>query len=121
VRRSAKAFAAQLAPHLTPQTQVIGVEAFTGSLAFYLRRPIVVVTEDASELTSNYLVRRYAQLTSNPASPLKPMPYFERSLADCCTPRVYIVRNDDRAHRATLEAHGWRRVAEGAHQVGYAK
>jgi 4-amino-4-deoxy-L-arabinose transferase-like glycosyltransferase len=120
-RRSAKDFAAQLAPHLTPSTEVIGVEVFTGSMAFYLRRPIVVVTEDASELTSNYLVRRYAQLTSNPASPLKPMPYFDRSLADCCTPRVYVLRNDDRAHRAALEARGWRAVAAGAHHVGYAK
>ncbi|MBV8517965.1 MAG: glycosyltransferase family 39 protein [Acidobacteria bacterium] len=121
VRRSAKAFAEQLAPKLAPSTEVIGVEAFTGSMAFYLRRPVVVVTEDASELTSNYLIRRYAQFTSNPASPLKPLPYFERSLGDCCTPRVYVVRNDDRAHQALLEARGWRRVAEGAHHVGYAR
>jgi 4-amino-4-deoxy-L-arabinose transferase-like glycosyltransferase len=118
-RRSAKSFAAQLAPYVRGETQVIGVEAFTGSLAFYLRRPILLVSEDASELTSNYLVRRYAQFAGKP--PLQPLPYFERSVADCCTPRVYVLRNDDRARRALLESRGWRRVAEGAHHVGYAR
>jgi len=118
-RRSAKSFVAELRPHLTPQTQVIGVEAFTGSMAFYLGRPITVVTEDASELTSNYLVRRYGQFTSNPVSPLKPLPYFERSLSST-SPRVYILRNNDGKRRAVLESRGWRLVADGAHHVAYA-
>ena len=118
-RRSAHAFVTELRPYVTPQTEVIGVEAFTGSLAFYLRRPIVVVTEDASELTSNYLIRRYAQFTSNPASPLKPLPYFERSLETCCP--VYILRNNDAKRRALLESRGFRRVAEGAHHVAYTR
>ena len=119
-RRSAKSFVAELAPHLTPATEVIGVEAFTGSMAFYLRQPIVVVTSDASELTSNYLIRRYEKFTTNPASPLKPLPYFERSLASSA-PRVYILRNDDAPRRALLESRGWRVVADGAHHVAYAK
>jgi 4-amino-4-deoxy-L-arabinose transferase-like glycosyltransferase len=118
-RRSAHAFVTELRPHVTPQTELIGVEAFTGSLAFYLRRPVVVVTEDASELTSNYLIRRYAQFTSNPASPLKPLPYFERSLETCCP--VYILRNNDAKRRALLESRGFRRVAEGAHHVAYTR
>lgn len=116
-RRSAKSFVEELRPHLAPQTPVIGVEAFTGSLAFYLQRPVVVVTEDASELTSNYLIRRYETFTRDPASPLKPLPYFEQSLGGCCP--VYILRNDDAKRRALLESRGFRRVAEGAHQVAY--
>ena len=119
-RRSAKSFAGELAPHLQPQTTVIGVEAFTGSMAFYLQRPIVVVTEDASELTSNYLVRRYERFTTNPASPLKPLPYFERSLASN-EPRVYVLRNDDTKRAMLLESRGWRKVADGAHHVAYAR
>jgi 4-amino-4-deoxy-L-arabinose transferase len=120
VRRSAKAFVAELAPHVTTSTEIIGVEAFTGSMAFYLGRPITVVTEDASELTSNYLVRRYDTFTSNPASPLKPLAYFERSLSST-EPRVYIVRNDDAKRRGLLEARGWRVVADGAHHVAYGR
>jgi 4-amino-4-deoxy-L-arabinose transferase-like glycosyltransferase len=118
IRRSAKAFAAQLAPQLTPQTQIIGVESFTGSLQFYLGRPITVITKDASELTSNYLIRRYDRFTSDPTSPLKPLPYFESSLG-AMNPRVYITRVEDAQWRRTLEAHGWRVIAAGPRQVAY--
>jgi 4-amino-4-deoxy-L-arabinose transferase-like glycosyltransferase len=117
-RRSAKGFVAELRPHVTPSTQVIGVEAFSGSLAFYLRRPIVVITRDASEMTSNYLIRRYERYTSDPTSPLKPLPYFERSLA-ATNRRIYVVREQDEQWRRMLEARGWRVVADGGRHVAY--
>jgi 4-amino-4-deoxy-L-arabinose transferase-like glycosyltransferase len=116
-RRSAKSFVTRLQPHLTPSTEIIGVEAFTGSMVFYLRQPITVVTEDASELTSNYLVRRYERFTTNPGSPLKPLPHFDRSLG--CGDCVFILRNNDAKRRALLESRGWRLAAEGAHHVAY--
>jgi 4-amino-4-deoxy-L-arabinose transferase-like glycosyltransferase len=119
-RRSTRSFVAEMQPHLTPSTQIIGVEAFTGSLAFYSRRPIIVVTEDASELTSNYLIRRYEKYTSNPASPLKTLPYFEQSLASNA-PRIYVLRNKDTQRRAALEARGWRVIADQAHLVAYGR
>jgi 4-amino-4-deoxy-L-arabinose transferase-like glycosyltransferase len=119
-RRSTKSFVAELTPHLTPQTEIIGVEAFTGSMMFYLQRPITVVTKDASELTSNYLIRRYERFTSNPYSPLKTPPYFEQSLA-ATNPRVYIVRLKDTQWRTVLEARGWKPIADGAHHVAYAR
>ena len=119
-RRSAKSFIAELQPHLRPETEVIGVEAFTGSMAFYLRRPITIVSEDGSELTSNYILRRYDKFSTNPASTLKPLPYFERSLAST-EPRVYVLRNKDAQRRALLESRGWRMVADGAHHVAYGR
>jgi hypothetical protein len=119
-RRSAHSFAAEMQPHLTPQTTVIGVEAFTGSLAFYLRRPILVVTEDASELTSNYLIRRYDRFINNPGSPLRPLGYFEQSLSTSI-PRVYVVRTNDRMRRGLLEARGWRVIADHVHLVAYGR
>jgi 4-amino-4-deoxy-L-arabinose transferase-like glycosyltransferase len=119
-RRSAKSFVAELAPHVKPGTEVIGVEAFTGSMAFYLRRPMTIVTEDGSELTSNYILRRYDRYVASPSSPLKPLAHFERSLASSA-PRVYVLRNKDARRRALLEARGWRVVAEGAHHVGYGR
>jgi hypothetical protein len=87
---------------------------------FYLKRPITVVTADASELTSNYLIRRYEQYTTNPASPLKPLPYFEQSLQST-DPRIYVLRNKDAPRRTLLESRGWRIVADGTHLVAYGK
>jgi 4-amino-4-deoxy-L-arabinose transferase-like glycosyltransferase len=119
-RRSTKSMVAEMQPHLTPRTEIIGVEAYAGSLAFYLRRPIVVVSADASELTSNYLIRRYGQFSSNPAAPLKPLPYFERSLTSDA-PRVYVLRVGDKTRRALLESRGWRVIGDGARHVAYGR
>jgi 4-amino-4-deoxy-L-arabinose transferase-like glycosyltransferase len=119
-RRSAKEFVMELAPHLTPATRVIGIEAFSGSMTFYLRERMTVVTRDASELTSNYLIRRYAQFTKDPRSPLKPLSWIPQSLASN-EPRVYVVRRKDTQWRRLLEARGWRVVADASHYVGYAK
>ena len=115
-RRSAKSFVEELRPHLTPQTPLVGIEAWTGSMQFYLQRPITVVTSDASELTSNYLMRRYDRFTSDPSSPLKPLATFQVRPG-----AVYVVRNDDAPHRANLERLGFHVVADGAHHVAYAQ
>jgi 4-amino-4-deoxy-L-arabinose transferase-like glycosyltransferase len=117
-RRSTKTMVAEMRPHLTPQTQVIGVEAYAGSLSFYLRRPILLVSEDGSELTSNYILRRFDHFSKSPT--LTPLPYFERSLAST-TPRVYVLRVGDRQRRALLEARGWRVVGDGARHVAYGR
>jgi hypothetical protein len=117
-RRSAHLFASKLEPHLTPQTEVIGVEAFTGSMAFYLRRPIIVASDDASEFTSNYLIRSYGKF-SGPGSTLRPLSWYQQSLNECCVRRIYVVRNDDKEHRATLQGRGMPLIAEGAHHVAY--
>ncbi|HYH10530.1 MAG TPA: glycosyltransferase family 39 protein [Thermoanaerobaculia bacterium] len=119
-RRSAKTFVEELTPHLTPSTHVIGIEAFSGSMTFYLRERMTVVTRDASELTSNYLIRRYEKFTRDPRSPVKPLSWLSQSLASS-EPRVYVVRRQDVQWRRILEARGWRAVADAGHYVGYAK
>src|SRR2546430_405432 len=62
MRRSTK----ELMTRIPPNSEVVGVEAFTGSMAFYLRRPIVVLTPDAEEFTSNYLIRHYDRFAGTP-------------------------------------------------------
>ncbi|HUP48265.1 MAG TPA: glycosyltransferase family 39 protein [Thermoanaerobaculia bacterium] len=119
-RRSQRSFVAELAPHLSAQTEVIGVEMFTGSLAFYLQRPIILVTADASELTSNYIVRRYQRFSGQPGVPVKPLPWFAQSLERCCDPRIYLVRDDDPHHQDHLESRGARLLATGTHYFAYA-
>jgi 4-amino-4-deoxy-L-arabinose transferase-like glycosyltransferase len=118
--RSARSFVEDLNPHLTPQTRVISVASYTGSLAFYLRRRMIVVTGDASEFTSNYLVRRYDLFSSDRRTMIRDPHYFHRTLADCCTPRVYIVRSRDRQRRALLVSLGWREIVTSRQHTAYA-
>jgi 4-amino-4-deoxy-L-arabinose transferase-like glycosyltransferase len=118
-RRSTKSFAARLEPYLSPHIHVVGVEAFTGSLAFYLERPIVVASDDGEELTSNYVTRHYGQFSGAPALPLKPTSWLRQTIDGCCAMRLYILRNNDKANRALFEARGLRPIASAAHYVAY--
>jgi 4-amino-4-deoxy-L-arabinose transferase-like glycosyltransferase len=118
-RRSEAALMAQLRPMITPRTEIVGVEAFTGSMTFYLQRPIVVVTPDAEEFTSNYLIRHYATFAGGAS--IKPMPWLDTALADAATPRIFIVREKDAAHRAQIAQRGLRIVATDARYVAYAR
>lgn len=117
-RRSTESLVAQIRPLVGPHTEIIGVEAFAGSLAFYLQRPIVLVSDNADELTSNYLMRRYERFAGE-RGPLRPLQWYRRNLDACCQRRIYVVRNDDREHRADLERRGIPLIATGAHHVVY--
>ena len=111
-RRSAKSLVAKLAPYAAPR--VIGVEAFTGSMSFYLRRPILVASDDGEEFTSNYVIRHYAMFAGKPGSPLEPVSSLRTDVDG-----LYIVRDKDVAHRAMFESRGVMPVASAAHYVAY--
>jgi 4-amino-4-deoxy-L-arabinose transferase-like glycosyltransferase len=117
-RRSESTLIAQLRPRVTPRTEVVGVEAFTGSMTFYLQRPMIVVTPDAEEFTSNYLIRHYANFAGGGS--IKPLPWLDTALADAGTPRIYIVRVNDAVRRAQFARHGLSVVAVDARYVAYA-
>jgi 4-amino-4-deoxy-L-arabinose transferase-like glycosyltransferase len=118
-RRSAKSFIAQLQPYVKPHVKIVGVEAFTGSMAFYLTEPIVVASDNAEEFTSNYIIRHYAQFSGSPASTLEPMSWVQHTIDGCCDTRLYIVRDKDTANRALFESRGLRPIAAGARHVAY--
>lgn len=116
-RRSTREFDAQLVRALTAETEVVGVQAFTGSMTFYLRRPLVVVTPDAEEFTSNYLIRHYGVFAGGAV--IKPMSWLQSALNDPATRRAYIVRATDALQRSAMAAHGMQVVAENARYVAY--
>jgi 4-amino-4-deoxy-L-arabinose transferase-like glycosyltransferase len=118
-RRSEAGLIDQLRPLITPQTEVVGIEAFTGSMTFYLQRPMVVVTPDAEEFTSNYLIRHYATFAGGVS--IKPGSWLDGVLADRVRPRIYIVRLNDEAHRAQLSASGLHQVAADVRYAAYAR
>jgi 4-amino-4-deoxy-L-arabinose transferase-like glycosyltransferase len=107
-RRSAKSFVAQL----PASPKYVAIEDYTGSMQFYLRKPIDVVTPDAEEFTSNYIIRHYDQFAKDARWPVRRSLTLEHGV-------VYIVRNNDAAHRAMLEKKGFSLVATGAHHVAY--
>lgn len=111
-RRSTKAFVQQL--RLGSETEVVGIEAYTGSMSFYLRRPVTVVTPDGEEFTSNYIIRHYDRFAGSPT--LKPPSWLASALEG---DKVFIVRAGDAVHRAQLEGRGLRLVASSARYVAY--
>jgi 4-amino-4-deoxy-L-arabinose transferase len=111
-RRSAKAFATQIQARVH-DAPVVGIGDYTGSMQFYLQRRVDVVTPDAEEFTSNYIIRHYDKFAGEPASPVK------RNLALDRT-HVYVVRNNDRANAQLLTANGFREIARDAHHVAFA-
>jgi 4-amino-4-deoxy-L-arabinose transferase-like glycosyltransferase len=118
-RRSAKSFAARLAPYVTPHVKLVGVNSFTGSLAFYLRQPIVLASDNGDEFTSNYIIRHYPEFASVPASPLKPASWLRETIDGCCATRLYIVRSNDPRGRAMFESRGLRPIAASPRFVAY--
>jgi hypothetical protein len=119
VRRSEAGLVAQLRPLVTPKTEVVGIDSFSGSITFYLQHTMIVVTPDAEELTSNYLIRHYATFAGGAS--IKPESWLAGALGDPATPRIYIVRNNDAAHRAQLAARGLRVVGSDSRYAAYAR
>jgi 4-amino-4-deoxy-L-arabinose transferase-like glycosyltransferase len=111
-RRSAKAFVAQLQPYAN--RQIVGIEDYTGSLQFYLRKPIIVVTPKAEEFTSNYIIRHYDQFANDRSSPVRRDTVYDSG-------RLYIVRNNDSMHLNLLRSNGFTEVARDAHHVALAR
>src|SRR5262249_32882618 len=95
-------------------TEVVGVEAYTGSMSFYLRRPVVVVTPDGEEFTSNYIIRHYERFAGSPT--LKAPSWLDTAAVDS---RVFILRPEGKAPRAMLEARGLHLIASSARYVAY--
>jgi 4-amino-4-deoxy-L-arabinose transferase-like glycosyltransferase len=118
-RRSEQALVAKILPYVTAQTEIVGLEAYSGSMSFYLQRPIVVATPDAEELTSNYLTRHYDQFADNPFSTLRRPEWGTHLIDDRSRPRIFIVRVTDTANRTLLGKHGAKLIAEGPHFVAY--
>jgi len=111
-RRSEKALVNDLR-RFAGDGDVVGIQAFTGSMAFYLQRPIILVSPTGEEFTSNYIIRHYSDFSSR----LKPSSWLQEELKKPDT--VFIVRNNDASNRALVETHGGHLVAQDAHFVAY--
>jgi len=74
------------------RARVVGVEAYPTSLRYYLDRPVLLSSESAAELTSNYVVSRAAEFHAFPGTPLRPAGWWREALATCTEPTVFVAR-----------------------------
>jgi 4-amino-4-deoxy-L-arabinose transferase-like glycosyltransferase len=88
--RSGKAMAAALQPLLGGETRVVGVEAFSPSLRFYLGQPIRVSTATGKPLGSNYVVRNFATLVTAGSPGLCRADCWLEELRRCARPTVFL-------------------------------
>jgi len=110
LRRSAQGLMAHARRYLTPDSEIVVLEAFTGSMAFYLQRPIIIITPDGQELTTNSIIHHYSRFASDPRSTIRPMSWLATAF-DHTHHRLFILRLHDWRNRAVVEQHGARRVA----------
>lgn len=101
--RSAQGLAAAIARSASEQTEVVGVEVFPPSLAFYLGRTITLATRDGSELTSNYVIRHVESLRLLPGTTLRQQDWWRAALSTCTRPRIFVVRVDAAPRTALAE------------------
>lgn len=103
-RESGRSAAAALAPLLTPDAEVVGVQIYPASLGFYLGRPILVSSATGKELTSNYLLYFADRARRAPGSPLRPLGWWRQALASCPEPRAFVVDSRWAEARGALAA-----------------
>lgn len=102
--RSAQPLAELVQPLVSATTEVVAVETFPLSLPFYLRATVLLVTDDGTELTSNYLAQRFETWARHPYSPFRSHRWLEEALLACDQPWIFIARSTDVELRQRLEA-----------------
>jgi 4-amino-4-deoxy-L-arabinose transferase-like glycosyltransferase len=100
--RSAATMAETIDSIAGPEARVVGVSALPLSLPFYLQRTVLLATADASELTSNYIVRHFDEYLGK--ATLRPADWWRAALVECGEPTVFVVRREDRESRSILRA-----------------
>ena len=95
--RSSRALAAELETRLEPGDLLVGIEAYSGSLAFYLERPIVVTSATGRPFRSNSILSNYDALVGLPGRPLQRAEAW-REIVELCARPTYVLtdnRHDD--------------------------
>jgi 4-amino-4-deoxy-L-arabinose transferase-like glycosyltransferase len=100
--RSAEDLATAIRDAAGDGAEIVGVQAFPLSLPFYAERTITLSTADASELTSNYLIRHIQAWRDAPGTTLRDADWWREAVTDCTTSRVFVVSRDDTPSMAFL-------------------
>lgn len=89
-QRSARQLATVIEPLAANGAEVASISSFRPSLTFYLRQPVLLASDDAEEMTSNYILRKYDRYIVAPGSPLRTMQWFTDRVARCEQPTIFV-------------------------------
>ncbi|MDJ0766766.1 MAG: glycosyltransferase family 39 protein [Myxococcota bacterium] len=102
--RSARTMAHAIRDIGGDRVRVVGIGAFPQSLPFYLKRAMIVSTPDGSEITSNYLIRRFDEFRGL-GSTLQDSEWWKEALVTCPQPTIFVTRNNNDIVRESLSAY----------------
>jgi len=103
--RSARGLATEIEDHVTPETELLWIEAYASGVSFYLERPIPVATTDGDELRSNYILRN-AEVFLDDQGLLRPLASAERMVSDCDGKKIFLLSTRSRDLGDAIEASG---------------
>jgi hypothetical protein len=90
-RRSERDLAQVIHRATDGEIRLIAIGAYSPSLTFYLGTPVLLSTDSAAELRSNY-IKDYAEvLRERPESPLEPVDWWMGELRTCQAGTVFLV------------------------------
>lgn len=101
--RSARAAAAAIRAAGLADAEIVTIGNYPPSLSYYLRRPVLVATDDGTAVRSNYVEEYVRELARQPGSPLRPADWWQAQLADCPQPTVFVV--DERRAEVAARLH----------------
>jgi 4-amino-4-deoxy-L-arabinose transferase-like glycosyltransferase len=119
--RSTKTLVGEISRWVRDDTHLVAIREYESTLPFYLHRPIDLASDDGSELTSNYMLRHYAEWSVRPDSTLHSLVWSRRELLTCCPPTLFFVRTKDLAMQHTLYSYGARQIADNDKLVVFAR
>lgn len=92
--------------------RVVAVDSLPASLPFYRSGPVLVSSEGARAIRSNYIQDYSDRLMSVPDSPLRPARWWTGAMTRCRVPTVFVADRRDTAVTERL-ARGLRRIEGG--------
>jgi hypothetical protein len=91
--------------------EVVAIETSPPSLLFYLGRTVTFASRDASQLRSNYILRRY-DLMVDRSPALRSPAWLEGAISDCGVDRLFVTRKRRPETHESLTSHGRPVIAE---------
>jgi 4-amino-4-deoxy-L-arabinose transferase-like glycosyltransferase len=109
--RSGRALARAIEAAGPKGVEVVEIETSPPSLLFYLGRTVTLASRDASQLRSNYILRRYdVMVDRSPA--LRSPAWLEGAISDCDVDRLFVTKKRRAETHETLVGLGRPVIAE---------